>query len=57
MQQTYRLIKLRSCTVNNLKRLKQKMGQGGLDGLINAMIRITESYRLRLKESGWNFKR
>ena len=56
MSRTYQLIKLRSDTVNHLKRLKLEMYQGGLDGLVNSMIQITDAYRLQLKETGWNSK-
>jgi hypothetical protein len=56
MIRTHQLIKLRCETVRDLKRLKLETGQIGLDELINSMIRITQSYRMRLKETGWNSK-
>lgn len=57
MNRTHQLVKLRHETVQNLKRLKIETGQTGLDGLICSMIRITRSYRIKLKECGWNFKK
>jgi len=56
MNRTHRLIKLRYETVQDLKRLKVETGQYCLDGLISSMIRITRSYRMKLKDTGWNFK-
>lgn len=56
MDRTHQLIKLRCETVRDLKRLKMEMGQVGMDGLISSMIRITRSYRMKLKDTGWNCK-
>jgi hypothetical protein len=49
----YRLIKLRTDTVEDLNRLKAQMGKGSLDDMITMMIRLTDTYRLGLKEEGW----
>ncbi len=57
MKKTYKLIKLRTGTVKELKRLMADMAEGSLDGLINTMIRITAEYRLVLKDTGWSTPR
>jgi hypothetical protein len=56
MRKTYQLIKLRTETVQNLKRLMTEMGIGSLDKLVNIMIRLTDEHRLLLREVGWKFK-
>ena len=53
MKQTHQLIKLKTDTVNDLKRLKTQMGVGGLDHLIVRMIQLTDAHRLELKEVAW----
>ena len=53
MKKTYQLIKLKTGTVKELKRLMGEMAEGSLDGLINTMIRFTVEYRLVLKDTGW----
>ena len=57
MKKTYQLIKLRTGTVKELKRLMADMAENSLDGLINTMIRITGEYRLVLKDTGWSTPR
>jgi len=57
MEKMYKLIKLRTGTVKELKRLMADMAEGSLDGLINTMIRITAEYRLVLKDTGWSTPR
>jgi hypothetical protein len=57
MKKMYKLIKLRTGTVKELKRLMADMAEGSLDGLINTMIRITAEYRLVLKDTGWSTPR
>jgi hypothetical protein len=57
MKKMYQLIKLRTGTVKELKRLMADMAEGSLDGLINTMIRITAEYRLVLKDTGWSTPR
>ena len=54
MKREYRLIKLRSETVQDLKRLMTEMGIGSLDNLINTMIRVTNEHRFVLKGTGWD---
>jgi len=54
MRRDYQLIKLRTGTVQHLKRLMREMAEYSLDDLINSMIRITEEYRFVLKDSGWD---
>ena len=56
MKRTYQLIKLRVETVQDLKRLRTDMGIGGLDELINVMIRLTDEHRLVLGDKGWNMR-
>jgi len=56
MKRTYQLIKLRVETVQDLKRLRTDMGIGGLDELINVMIRLTDEHRLVLGDTGWNMR-
>jgi hypothetical protein len=53
---THQLIKLRTETVQNLKRLKEQTGISGLDDLIESMIRLTDVYRGNLKNSGWEVR-
>lgn len=57
MKKMYKLIKLRTGTVKELKRLMADMAESSLDGLINTMIRITAEYRLVLKDTGWSTPR
>ena len=54
MKKMYKLIKLRTGTVKELKRLMADMAESSLDELINTMIRITAEYRLVLKDTGWS---
>jgi hypothetical protein len=49
----YELLKLKTETVQNLKRLKAQTGMSGLDELIGLMIRITDESRVNLKNTGW----
>ena len=53
MKRTYQLVKLRVETAQDLKRLMAQTGQGSLDGLVAAMIRLMDAHRLGLKEAGW----
>jgi hypothetical protein len=57
MKKTYQLIKLKTGTVKELKRLMADMAESSLDELINTMIRITAEYRLVLKDTGWSTPR
>jgi hypothetical protein len=57
MKKMYQLIKLRTGTVKELKRLMADMAERSLDELINTMIRITAEYRLVLKDTGWSTPR
>jgi hypothetical protein len=57
MKKMYKLIKLRTGTVKELKRLMADMAESSLDELINTMIRITAEYRLVLKDTGWSTPR
>jgi hypothetical protein len=56
MKQTHQLLKLRIETIQDLKRLMTKTGQGTLDGLIAKMICLTDAHRRGLKETGWDFQ-
>lgn len=53
MRPEYRLVKLHAGTVQDLERLKSETGQASLNKLIIKMIRLTDSYRSGLKETGW----
>jgi len=53
MKKTYQLIKLKTETVQDLKKIMRQSGIGSIDDMINSMIQITESHRLWLKEVGW----
>lgn len=53
MRPEYRLVKLKTETVQDLIRLKDETGQASLNDLVVEMIRLTDSYRTRLKEAGW----
>ena len=50
---THVLLKLKAETVRNLKRLQNQAGHASLDDLIVKMISLTDAYRTRLKETGW----
>ena len=56
MKHSYQLIKLKTDTVQCLKRLKTDMGIGGLDELVNVMIQVTDEHRLVLGDTGWNMR-
>jgi hypothetical protein len=56
MKSSYQLIKLKANTVQDLKRLKTDMGIGGLDELVNIMIRVTDEPRQVLGGTGWNMR-
>ena len=53
MKRKYRLVKLRTETVDGLKTLKSQLGVASLDSLIASMVQQNAAYRLRLKEIGW----
>ena len=53
MRPEYRLVKLKSETMQDLNRLRDETGQASLNDLIVRMIRLTDSYRTGLKEAGW----
>ena len=53
MKRQYRLIRLRTETVEDLKRLMLQMGATGLDELVAKMVHVTDAYRLGIKEMGW----
>jgi hypothetical protein len=54
MNRQYRLIRLRTETVQDLKRLMAQLGNASLDDLIISMIRLMDAYRLNLKNTGWH---
>ena len=54
MKRPYKLIKLKTNTVQDLKRLKTDMGMGSLDELVNIMIQVTNEHRLVLGDTGWD---
>ena len=53
VKRTYRLVKLRTSTVEDLMQLKTQMSKGSMDNLITMMIGIMEAKRLTLRNSGW----
>ena len=53
MKKTYQLIKLKTETVQDLKRLMRQTGKGGLDELVMTLIRLMDTHRLGLKDVGW----
>ena len=53
MKRSYQIIKLKANAVQDLKRLKTDMGTGGLDELVNIMIRVTDEPRQFLGGTGW----
>ena len=53
MKREYRLIKLRTETIQDLKKLKERMGKGSLDDLIGSMIHLMDTHCQGLKETGW----
>jgi len=53
LKREYRLIKLRTETVHDLKQLKARMGRGSLDDLVSSMIQLMDTHRQGLKETGW----
>jgi hypothetical protein len=54
MKRTYKLIKQKAETVQDLKRLMTKMGLSNLDDLVNTMIRVTAGYRFVFKGGSWH---
>lgn len=53
MTQMYQLIKLRTETVLELKRMMKQTGKPGMDHMILSMIRTTDRHRESLKDTGW----
>ena len=53
MKMTYRLVKLRTETVQELFRLKRQTGKASLDALIVSMIQMADSKRLVMMNTGW----
>ena len=54
MKKTYQLIKLKTVTVQDLKRLMRQTGKGSLDDLIMTLIRLMDTHRHGLKDVGWD---
>ena len=57
MEHTYQLIKLKTRTVQDLKKMRIQMGKQSINDLIMLMIRVTDSYYIDLKNSSWDFHR
>ena len=53
MKRTYKLIKLKPETTQDLMGLMTKMGISSLDDLVNTMIRVTDEYRFVFKGGSW----
>ena len=54
MKRTYKFIKLKTETVQDLKRLMTEICLGSLDDLVNTMIRVTDEYRFVFKGGSWH---
>jgi hypothetical protein len=54
MKRSYCLIRLKTETVEDLKRLMAQMGKPTLDNLISAMMNLTDAHRLGLRDIGWD---
>lgn len=54
MKRTYQLIKLKTETVEDLKRLRSQIGTASLDDLIMRMIKFTDAHRTGLSDLGWD---
>jgi hypothetical protein len=54
MKHTYRLIKLKTETVRELKELMSETGAPGIDSLVCSMIKLIRAERERFKDEGWN---
>jgi hypothetical protein len=53
MKKRYVLVKLRTGTVRDLKRLRSQMAKPSLDDLVVYMIQVTDSHLSVLKNTGW----
>jgi hypothetical protein len=53
MKKRYVLVRLRTETVQDLKRLRSQMAKASLDDLVVHMIQITDSQLSVLKNTGW----
>ena len=53
MKRTYKLIKLKPETTQDLMGLMTEMGLSSLDDLVNTMIRVTDEYHFVLKGGSW----
>ncbi|MFO7460871.1 MAG: hypothetical protein R6X07_09620, partial [Desulfatiglandales bacterium] len=54
MKRSYCLIRLKTETVEDLKRLMAQMGKPTLDDLISAMMNLTDAHRLGLRDIDWD---
>lgn len=54
MKRAYQLIRIRSETAHDLRRLMGHTAKGSFDEMIAAMVRITKEQYDTLKETGWN---
>ena len=52
MKRKHQLIKLKTETVQDLKRLLVQSGKGSLDNLIASMIKYMDTHRKKLKNCG-----
>jgi hypothetical protein len=53
MKKQYVLVRLRTGTVQDLKRLRSQMAKASLDDLVVYMIQVTDSHLSVLKNTGW----
>jgi hypothetical protein len=53
MKKRYVLVRLRTETVQDLKRLRSQMAKASLDDLVVHMVQITDSQLSVLKNTGW----
>jgi hypothetical protein len=53
IKRKYKLVKLRSETVEQLKRLRNQTGRASIDDLIISMIHLVDLKRVEMMNSGW----
>jgi len=53
IKRRYKLLKLRSETVDELIRLRNQTGKASIDDLILSMIQLADKKRLEMMNSGW----
>ena len=54
MKRTYKFMKQKTDTIQDLKRLMTEIGLSSLDDLVKTRIRVTDEYRFVFKEGSWH---